>query len=434
MSIMFTPHTYQHPRDEILQAMERIYRYRMTTTSGGNLSIREANGDVWITPARVDKGALRREDIVCVRPDGEVLGTRRPSSELPIHQEIRRRRPELGGIVHAHPTALVAFSLVHQVPDTRLFHHARHVCGEVGFAPYELPGSVALGNRVADAFEQGYHCVILENHGVVTAGASFQQAFRRFETLEFTAKTIIKARLLGGEVRFLSDEQIGLEQQRARPLEEFEPWYPSSAENELRGRLSEFVRRAYRQRLFISTQGSYSARVDANAFLITPYQADRGMVNVQDLVLIRDGKVEAGKSPSRAALVHHAIYRKHPGIGAIVNAYPVNATAFSVTGTVLDSRTIPESYVVMRNVARAPFGAQFGDGAELAASLSATQPAIILENDGVLVTGADVLEAFDRLEVLESTAEAIINARAVGALRPLSDDVTRELDHAFFGC
>ncbi len=41
---MFTPSSYQHPRDEILQAMERIYRYRMTTTSGGNLSIREANG------------------------------------------------------------------------------------------------------------------------------------------------------------------------------------------------------------------------------------------------------------------------------------------------------------------------------------------------------------------------------------------------------
>ena len=44
--------------------MDRIYRYRMTTTSGGNLSIREANGDIWVTPARVDKGSLRRDDIV----------------------------------------------------------------------------------------------------------------------------------------------------------------------------------------------------------------------------------------------------------------------------------------------------------------------------------------------------------------------------------
>jgi L-fuculose-phosphate aldolase len=431
---MFTPHSYQHPRDQILQAMERIYRYRMTTTSGGNLSIREENGDVWITPARVDKGGLRREDIVLIRANGQIEGTRTPSSELPIHQEIRRRRPELGGIVHAHPTALVAFSLVHQVPDTRLFHQARRVCGEAGFAPYELPGSVALGNRVADTFEQGYDCVILENHGVVTAGSDLQQAFRRFETLEFTAKTLIKARLLGGDARFLTDAEIDLERQRGGNLEEFAAAPPSSHENEVRRRLAEFVRRAYRQRLFISTQGSYSARVDAASFLITPYQVDRGTLDVEDLVLVRDGRSEAGKSPSRAAGIHEAIYRRHPATGAIVNAYPVNATAFSVTGVPLDSRTIPESYVVIRQVGRAPFGLQFHDPRELANLVSPTQPALILENDGVLVTGSDVLEAFDRLEVLESTAEAIINCRAIGSLMPLSDQVTRELDAAFFGC
>ena len=78
---------YQHPRDEILQAMERIYRYRMTTTSGGNLSIREENGDLWITPARMDKGGLRRDDIVCVR-----AGTR-------LHRH-RKEVNKWGGLPH----------------------------------------------------------------------------------------------------------------------------------------------------------------------------------------------------------------------------------------------------------------------------------------------------------------------------------------------
>jgi L-fuculose-phosphate aldolase len=424
---------YQHPRDEILQAMERIYRYRMTTTSGGNLSIREDSGDLWITPARVDKGGLRREDIVCVRAGGTIEGVRKPSSELPIHQDIGRRRPEVRGIVHAHPTALVAFSLVHEVPNTRLFHQARRVCGEVGFAPYELPGSEALGRRVAETFGRGFDSVILENHGVVTTGTSLQDAFRRFETLEFTGKTIIKARLLGDEIRFLTDEQIELERQRAGALEEFGPPPPSSGENEVRRRVCEFVRRAYRQRLFISTQGSFSARVDASSFVITPYQVDRGTVDVGELVLVRDGRRERGKLPSRAAGVHQAIYARHPAVGSIINAYPVNATAFSVTGAALDCRTIPESYVVVRHVGRVPFGVQFGDGGELARLISGRQPAIVLENDGVLVTGGEVLEAFDRLEVLESTAEAIINCRAIGSLSPLSAEVTRELDAAFFG-
>jgi ribulose-5-phosphate 4-epimerase/fuculose-1-phosphate aldolase len=414
--------------------MERIYRYRMTTTSGGNLSIREENGNVWITPARVDKGALTRDDIVCVLPDGRVEGTRRPSSELPIHQEIRRRRPELGGIVHAHPVALVAFSLVHQTPSTRLFHQSWQVCGKVGFAPYQLPGSQALGDTVAGTFAEGYDSVILENHGVVTAGTTLQDAFRRFETLEFTAKTIIKARLLGCEPTLLTDEQLAAEQRRETSFERFERLAPSSIEKETRRSLCEFVRRGYRQRLFISTQGSYSARVSGDTFVITPYELDRGTADVEDFVLVREGAVECGKSPSRAAQIHAAIYRKHPNVGAIVNAYPVNATAFSVTGVPLDTRTIPESYVVVRNAGRAPYGIQFGDGAELADMLSATRPVLILENDGVLVTGGDVLEAFDRLEVLESTAEAIVNCRAVGELRPLSGEVTRELDRTFFGC
>src|SRR6187399_1563928 len=170
--------------------MERIYRYRMTTTSGGNLSIREENGDIWITPARVDKGGLRRTDIVLVRADGTVEGSAAPSSELPLHQAVYAARPDVRGIVHAHPVALVAFSMVHQVPDTRLFHQAHQICGQGGFAPYALPGSVALGESVAASFAAGHDCVILENHGVVTAGGNLQDAFRRFETFEFTGKTI----------------------------------------------------------------------------------------------------------------------------------------------------------------------------------------------------------------------------------------------------
>src|SRR5208283_4251013 len=96
-----------HPKDDILRTIERIYRYRMTTTSGGNLSIREPNGDIWITPASLDKGGLRREDIVCVKADGSILGAHKPSSEFPFHRAVYERRPDLAAVVHAHPVALV---------------------------------------------------------------------------------------------------------------------------------------------------------------------------------------------------------------------------------------------------------------------------------------------------------------------------------------
>ncbi len=422
-----------HPRDEVMRTMERIYRYRMTTTSGGNISARDDGGSTWITPARLDKGTLRRDDIVRVASDGSVVGPHRPSSEFPFHRAIYEARPDLRAIVHAHPVALVAYSICRRVPDTNVLHQARKVCGPVGFAPYALPGSAALGRSIASTFAPGVDCVILENHGVVIGGRDLQQAFERFETLEFAAKTVIKAGHLG-PIRMLESDPGDLVPAPS-PAEPFEPGPASSPEKELRRQLRDFVRRAYQQRLMISTQGAFSARLDdqgeADEFLITPHRVDRSTLEVGDLVLVRGGSAERGKTPSGSSRNHRAIYRAHPEIRSIVNAYPVNATAFGLTDVPLDSRTIPESYVFLRDVGRVPYGVQFGEGEDLARRGSPRNPILILDNDGVQVWGASVLDAFDRLEVLETTAEAMINSRSLGPMVPMSDEAIAELSEAF---
>ena len=427
---MKNPRSLLHPRDEIVQTMERIYRYRMTTTSGGNLSIRDDDNAVWITPARVDKGGLRREDIVCVLADGITEGIHPPSSEHPFHRSIYQARPDIRAIVHAHPVALVAFSICGQKPNTALFPQAHHVCGKVGFAPYALPGSERLGQSIAAEFASGPNCVMMQNHGGVVGGGSLQNAFERFETLEFTAKTIIKARMLG-DVRFLTPEQIELAEQCRDERDEFVPGPATTAEKALRSSLCEFVRRGYHQRLMTSTEGSISARLDGDSFLITSYNVDRKSVALDDLTLISRGRREEGKIPSRAARIHEALYRKHPKIKAIVNAIPVNATAFSASAALLDTRTIPESYIFLRDVARIPFDVQYGEPERIAEMVTPEFPIALFENNGALVLGTTVLDAFDRLEVLESTAEAIINSRALGQVAPMNDAVIDELIAAF---
>ena len=72
-----------HPADQLVMIMNRIYQYGMTTTSGGNLSIRDESGDIWITPSGIDKGSLTRADINCVKPDGTILGPHKPSGKFP---------------------------------------------------------------------------------------------------------------------------------------------------------------------------------------------------------------------------------------------------------------------------------------------------------------------------------------------------------------
>jgi L-fuculose-phosphate aldolase len=145
----------------------------------------------------------------------------------------------------------------------------------------------------------------------------------------------------------------------------------STREREPRRPVCQSTRRGYRQRLFISTEGSYAARLGDDAFVVTPNRKDRDALEADDLVLVQGGQAEAGKSPSRASRLHRAIYRQHPWVGAIVNATPVNATAFSVTGTEFDPRTIPESYIV-RAMGRVP---AFRELQRVAASLSPAQPA-----------------------------------------------------------
>jgi len=426
---MNTARPLVHPRQEIVQTIERIYRYRMTTTSGGNVSLRDENGDIWITPARVDKGALRAEDIVAVRADGSVEGPHRPSSEFPFHQAIYRARPDLRAIVHAHPVALVAFSICRSLPNTALFPQASDVCGRVGMAAYALPGSEELGSNIAAVFACGCASVLLENHGVVVGGETLAQAFGRFETLEFAAKTIIKAGQLGA-VRYLTPQQIERAGHSPAAMEEFEPGPATTAEKEARRLICDFVQRGYRQRLFTSTEGSFSARLGDDAFVITSYGIDRSSVTPQDLTLVSAGRRQAGSRPSRAAGIHRAIYRRHPSVRAIANATPVNATAFCVTSEPLDARTIPESYIFLRQVSAAPFD-RHRDYEALAGMIGPEQPVLLLENNGALVVGESVLDAFDRLEVLESTAEALINSRAVGAVHPMDEASIQRLVDVF---
>ena len=181
----------------------------------------------------------------------------------------------------------------------------------------------------------------------------------------------------------------------------------------------------------ISTEGSFSARLDDDSFLITPTQKDREKLVPDDLVLVTDGQRESGKKASRAVWAHQVIYQKNPSVNAIVFAHPVNATAFSVTDAKFDTRTIPESYVFLRDVAQVPYGVQYQGGGEIANYISASSPTAILENDGVLVTGSSILHAFDLLEVLESTAESVINAKSIGQISVMPDSVIDELCSEF---
>jgi len=422
---------YQHPRDQLAEIMDRIYRYGMTTTSGGNLSIKDDIGDIWITPGGTDKGVLRPSEIVRMRGGSPVGSSLKPSSEYPFHRAVYEARPDVGAVLHAHSPALVAFSVAGKVPDTRVLPQAFDACGKVGFAPYAVPGSEELGASISAKLVEGCDVVILENHGVVAIGATLLEAFQRFETLEFCARTILNAAILGG-ARYLSEEKIELRRSGWKSIDEtFSPGPRGSRERELRRSLVDFVRRAYDRRLMTSTEGSFSARIGNDSFLITPHGVDRRGLGLEDIALVEGGRREIGSVPSRSANLHRLIYADHPETGAIVAAQCPYVTAFIVSGTPLDSRTIPESYINLRDMPVVPYVAQFEAEAAVSAAITERNPVVILENDAVLATGRSVLEAYDRLEVAEATANALLAARRLGEFRPIDDAAVAEIEEAF---
>lgn len=420
-----------HPADQLVMFMERIYGYGMTTTSGGNLSILDDNGDIWITPGSIDKGSLSRRDMMCVKPDGTVIGRHKPSSEFPFHQHIYKTRPDIKAVLHAHPPALVAFSIVRKLPSTNLIPNVKFSCGEIGMAKYGLPGSQDLGDKISEEFQKGFNTVILENHGVVIGAKSMFDAFKSFETLDFSARLEIDAQSLGTP-NTLTPEQIDWYKSRQYVvMDEFVEKHMSSEEKDIRRNMCKFIKRAYDQELFTSTQGTFSQRFGEDGFIITPSGMDRKYLEPEDLVKIMGNYKEMDKVPSRSVALHQEIYRQHPHVNSIIIAHPPCMMAFAVTDAPLDSRTIPESYILMRNIPKLDFGMNYLKPKETASVFKANTPIALIKNDCAIVTGDSLLNAFDRLEVAEYSARAIIAARDLGDVVAINDDEIKDIEKAF---
>ena len=421
----------QHPRDQIVEIITRIYRAGLTTTSGGNISLKDAEGNVWITPTAVDKGSLHRSDIVCIRPDGTAIGHRKPSSEYPFHQAIYQARPQDTAIIHAHPPALVSFATVRQLPDMNIIPQARNVCGKIGYAPYACPGTEALGATIAEQFGAGHSAVIMENHGAVVSGIDIKDAYARFETLEFSARTIINASIIG-QPSYLSDEEIEIFESRIPvDLPEMERVDFPAAERSIRREIASVVQRSYMQGMMISSYGNVSARWEGDNFLITPRDMPRNEMGLEDIVQIRDGKREPGKLPSRAVSVHQMIYRHNPRINSIISTQPPNLMAFGVARRKINVRTIPESWILLQDIPTLGFGKQYTHPDEVAQMFGPSCPAILFENDGFIVTGDELLQTFDRLEVAEFSARSLVMGHSLGQLIPIDDLQVEELRKRF---
>lgn len=420
-----------HPKDQITEIIKRIYLAGLTTTFGGNISIKDNDGNIWVTPSAMDKSSLDGKDIICVKQNGEIVGLHKPSVEFPFHKAIYDARPDIKSVIHAHSPALVSFSIVRKRPNTNVIPQAKNICGSIGYAEYACPGETELGDNIAEQFKLGCDSVIMENHGAVVGGTDIKDAYIRFEAFEFSARTIIDACTVG-KVDYLSDQQIAnFENSIPNDIPEMESVEYPLDELAIRTKISEIVRRAIDQRLMISSYGTISVRWYDNNFLITPRNVPTSEIGDKDIIQIRDGKREPGKWPSKALQLIEQIYKENPDVNSIILTQSPNIMAFGISDAKLDVRTIPESWIFLQDIPVVPFGEQFAENGPILRLISENTPAIIIKNDSIVVTGDKLLNTYDRLEVAEFGAKSLIMGKSLGNFIPMKKDHLEDLRTKF---
>lgn len=420
-------------RKELAHTMGHIYRHGMTTTSGGNLSAIDGLGNIWITPSGTDKGSLMPDDVVCVAPDGTVEGKHRPSMEYPLHREVYKTRPDIRALIHAHPPVLTSFSIVHRIPDTSVVRAWREICGSVGYAGYAIPGSNTMADMVAAEFSKGHDAVIMENHAVVAGGRDLAEALARLEALESCAGAIHAAGFIGEIVipDYSREDSSGQPAGRDGHLPGREPESDrggialSPDEELLAEDICRMAVRACGRGLMYGFSGTVSVRSTGNKFLITQEEVLRCYMGKESITM------SEGTNLTANARMHAEIYRRFPSVNAVIMAQPPYLMAFAVTGKELDVRTIPESWLLLREMPLVSVAAIAPENEEIFAKLAAGSPAVLICNDSVLVTGESLLQAFDRLEVAEMTARSLIVGQSLGTVKPISSQDISELQKAF---
>jgi len=123
-------------------------------------------------------------------------------SELPIHAETMRARPEVAAVVHAHPPAIVTADLagLKLRPVVGAYNIPAMAMARDGIPVYPravLIRTADLAAQMLAAMGSAPVCV-LRGHGVTTTGSSVQAAVVRALNLDALAKVVLAAAQAGG--------------------------------------------------------------------------------------------------------------------------------------------------------------------------------------------------------------------------------------------
>jgi L-fuculose-phosphate aldolase len=184
-------------RKQLCEIGRRMYDRQFCAANEGNLSCRLSDDEVLCTPTLHCKGFLQPDDLCTVDLQGNQLsGTRRRTSEILLHLEIYRQRPDVRAVVHCHPPHATAFAVAREPIPMGVLPEPEVFLGEVPLAPYKRPGTQEFAETIVP-FVHKANTIILCNHGTVSYAADLEHAFWMTEILDAYCRILLNARQLG---------------------------------------------------------------------------------------------------------------------------------------------------------------------------------------------------------------------------------------------
>lgn len=201
-------------------------------------------------------------------------------------------------------------------------------------------------------------------------------------------------------------------------------------ELEVRQEIVKAARLMHSRGLIAGHDGNISVRVGPGKLVCTPSGVNKGFIEEKDLVMVDlDGRLlRGGAEPSSEIRMHLQVYRRRDDVGCVIHAHPPHCVACTLVGIRLTEPVVPEAAFVLGAVPTAPYATPGTE--EVPRSIEpyiATCRGILLERHGSLTVGADVREAYNRLEALEHVAQLLFLARNLGDVPPLSPEQVRSL-------
>ena len=196
----------QQARADIVEVGRRLWQRGFVASNDGNISVRLDESRLITTPKNVSKGFMTPEMMVVTDLDGrKIAGERDPSSELKMHLEVYRNRPDARAVVHAHPPTATGFAVAGIPLDRAVLAEVITTLGSIPIAEYATPSTQELPNAVRK-YVKAHDGLLLANHGALAIAGDVMSAYYRMETIEHFARISLVAHTLGRENLLSRDE------------------------------------------------------------------------------------------------------------------------------------------------------------------------------------------------------------------------------------